>query len=700
MNLQHLFEPRSIAIIGASNDKNKVGYALVSNLLNGGKRDIYPVSITEKNILGLQAYPSVKNIEGEVDLALIAVRADIVPSILEDCGAKKISTVIVIAAGFKEIGPTGAELEKRVTEIAKKHGITLLGPNCLGTIDTHADLNASFANGKPRKGSIAFLSQSGALGTAVLDKALAEGVGISKFISLGNEAALTEIEFLEYLRHDKDTKSILMYVEQMTNGPTFMKLASEITKHKPIVLIKAGRGARGQQAVMSHTGSLAPEDAILTAACRQSGVIVVESIREFFNMAKLFELGVTKPLQNLIILTNAGGPAVITADQVELSRSLSLVELSDETKNALRKVLPPMAAVNNPVDIIGDALSTRYEAALKILIDVSDADAIITLLTPQMMTEAEATAKLLVEYNKRKPIIPVFIGGESIMKGVEVLHTAGMVNFTFPKDAVEALDNLARGSAKIGATGLGETKVSNSGAGTPSKSGTTVECSRPNTNSSGALTMMSYKDMSKLFREYDLNLPGILVHEKNDLADAMKKAGAKPYTLKAMSPDVIHKTDMGAVKLHLNNVTDLETAWDEIVSSVKSKKPQAIIEGMLFQIMSPGKEIIVGMKRDATFGPTILFGLGGIFTEALKDTSLRIAPISKETALEMIHQIRGIDILTGIRGEEPINFSKLSDIIVKISKLAVAHPEIKEIDLNPVMVRPDGADIVDARVMI
>jgi acetyltransferase len=317
-----------------------------------------------------------------------------------------------------------------------------------------------------------------------------------------------------------------------------------------------------------------------------------------------------------------------------------------------------------------------------------------------MMTEAEATAKLLVEYNKRKPIIPVFIGGESIMKGVEVLHTAGMVNFTFPKDAVEALDNLARGSAKIGATGLGETKVSNSGAGTPSKSGTTVECSRPNTNSFGMSKMMSYEEMSKLFREYDLNLPGILVHEKNDLADAMKKAGAKPYTLKAMSPDVIHKTDMGAVKLHLNNVTDLETAWDEIVSSVKSKKPQAIIEGMLFQIMSPGKEIIVGMKRDATFGPTILFGLGGIFTEALKDTSLRIAPISKETALEMIHQIRGINILAGLRGEQPIDFSKLADIIVKISKLSVDHPEIKEIDLNPVMVRTEGADIVDARVMI
>ena len=448
MNLYNLFNPRSIAVIGASNDKSKVGYALVSNLLSGAKRDIYPVSITEKEILGLQAYPSVKNIEGEVDLALIAVRADSVPSILEDCGAKKIGTVIVIAAGFKEMGPAGAELEKRVTEIAKKHGITLLGPNCLGTIDAHSGLNASFSACMPKKGRIAFLSQSGALGTAVLDKSAAEGIGFSKFISLGNEAALTEIEFLEYLKDDKDTDSILMYVERLADGAAFMKIATEITKKKPIVLIKAGRGVRGQQAVMSHTGSLAPEDAIFTSACRQAGIIVVESIREFVNMAKLFEIGITTPLQNLVILTNAGGPAVITADEVDLSRSLSLAELKSETKESLRKVLPPMAAVNNPVDIIGDALSARYLAALKILVDIKEADAIITLLTPQMMTEPEATAIILADYNKKKRIIPVFIGGDSVEKGIAALRARGLVNFNYPKDAVEALDNMARGTRR------------------------------------------------------------------------------------------------------------------------------------------------------------------------------------------------------------------------------------------------------------
>jgi acetyltransferase len=687
MSLTNLFNPHSIAVIGASNDRNKVGYALVANILNGAKRDIYPVSISENEVQGLKAYKSIKEINGDIDLVLIAVRADIVPGILEECAAKNVKTVIIIAAGFKEIGPAGAELEKKCAEIAKKNGITLLGPNCLGTIDTHTDLNASFAAGKPRKGHIAFLSQSGALGTAILDKALSEGVGFSKFISLGNEAALSEMEFLEYLKKDDDTKAILMYVEQLSNGHEFIRLASEITKDKPIVLIKAGRGARGLQAVMSHTGSLAPEDAVFTAACKQSGIIVVESIREFFNMAKLFELGILKPLQRLIVLTNAGGPAVVTADLIDFSRSLSLVELKDSTKEALKKVMPPMAAFGNPVDIIGDALKDRYESALKILVEENDADAIIVLLTPQMMTETEATAKLLAEYNKKKPIIPVFIGGPAIEKGLVELKNNGMVNFAFPKDAIEALDNLAGRNKK-------------KGEGSMEKGGITETQTVKAQAAKAAEKMLPFTAMYDLFKEYGLHLPGVLVKEKKDLAEAIKKAGEDPWTLKAMSPDIIHKTDMGAVKLDIKSLKGAEKAWDDIMKSIGKKKPGAILDGMLMQTMIPGKEIIIGMKRDATFGPTVLFGLGGIYTEALKDTSLRIAPVSKEEADKMVRDIRGIHILSGLRGEKSVDFEALADIIVKISKLAVEHKEIKEIDLNPVMSNQDGAVIVDARVMI
>jgi acetyltransferase len=722
MNLQNFFNPKSIAVIGASADKNKVGYALVNNILKGARRDIYPVSISEKEILGLKVYPSIKEIGENIDLALIAVRADIVPAIMEECAENNVKNVIIISAGFKEEGLAGAELEKKVANIAKKNDIALLGPNCLGIIDAQGDLNASFSASKPDAGHIAFLSQSGALGTAILDKALAEGVGFSKFISLGNEAALSEIEFLEYLKEDKDTKSILMYVEQLSNGKKFMELASEITKRKPIVLIKAGRSMRGQQAVASHTGSLAPENAVFTAACKQAGIIVVESIREFFNMAKLFELGILEPFQKLIILTNAGGPAVVTTDLVDLSSSLSLIQLEEKTKDKLRKVLPPMAAMNNPVDIIGDALSDRYESALKILIEEKSADAIIVLLTPQMMTQAESTAKLLGEYNKNKPIIPVFLGGPNIEVGLVKLKKDGLVNFTFPKDAVEALDNLACGASKndqgsiindqgnaksqgeVADTSFGELLdepsrrvlgMGNRGIARRKN----VSDAEPDSINKGLEKMIPFDDMYNLFKEYGIIFQGILVKEKNVLEEAMKKVGGDSFIIKAISPDVVHKTDMGAVKLDIKNIEEAGVAWDEIISSVKSKNPQAVIDGLLVQSMVIGKEVIIGMKRDATFGPTILFGLGGIFTEVLKDTSLRIAPVSKEIAYEMIHEIRGINILTGLRGEASVNLEKIADIIVKLSKLAVDHPEIKEIDLNPVIVNSDEAFVVDGRVM-
>ena len=685
MNLQKFFNPKSVAVIGASADKNKVGYALLFNLVNGAKRDIYPISLSEKEILGLKAYASIKDVPAEIDLAVIAVRADIVPSILEECATKKVQSAIIISAGFKEIGAAGTELEKKVADIAGRAGITLLGPNCLGAIDAHTDLNASFAAVKPKAGHIAFVSQSGALGTAVLDKALSEGIGFSKFVSLGNEATLSEIDFLKYLKDDADTKAILIYLEQLSAGPEFMRLCSEITKTKPIVVIKAGRSARGQQAVMSHTGSLAPEDAIFKAACKQSGIIVVESIREFFNMAKLLQIGITKPLQKLIVLTNAGGPAVITTDLIDASRSLSLITLSAETKEQLKKVLPPMAAFNNPVDIIGDALSARYDAALKILVEEKSADAIIVLLTPQMMTETESTALLLTQYAKKKPIIPVFIGGPTIAKGLETLLANGLVNFTFPKDAIEALDNLTAGANKM----EGVNKANETNKKETEKLSETV-----------VLKMMSFADTANILKKYDLTLPGILVKEKSGLAEAMKKVTGNIFTLKAISPDVVHKTEMGAVKLNLKSVVEAEQAWEEISASIKIKKPNAVIEGMLIQTMVSGKEIIIGMKRDAVFGATVLFGLGGIFTEALKDTSLRVAPITKQEALKMISEIRGINILTGLRGEASVDTDKIADTIVKISTLATEHPEIKEIDLNPVMASATNADIVDVRVMV
>mgnify|MGYP001591100835 CR=1 FL=1 len=686
MNLNNFFNPKSVVVIGASSDKNKVGFAVMSNLSGcRTSRQIYPVSISESEILGLKTYKSVSDVGLPIDLAIIAVRADIVPQILTECGKRGIKNVIIISAGFKEIGEAGKILENSVKEIANRFEIALLGPNCLGTIDSHADFNTSFGAKKPIRGNIAFLSQSGALGTSVLDMAIKEDVGFSKFISLGNEAQLSEIEFLEYLAVDDNTKAILIYLEKLSDGKRFMELVSEITKTKPVVVLKAGRSERGMEAVMSHTGSLAPADSVFSAALKQSGAIAVESIREFFNMAKLFQLGIMKPLKNLVILTNGGGPSVVTADLIDLSRSLSLVELSDSTKEALRKVLPSMAAVGNPVDIIGDALSSRYEDALKILVDEKGVDAIILMLTPQMMTKVEETAKLIVQYRSKKPIIPVFIGGPTIQAGLEYLKRNTLVNFNFPKDAVEALDNLALCHSREG--------------GNPGKSSYTKSVSDKSSRVSVS-KMMDFVEMTKILNEYNISLTGILVKEKTKLISVISKFGSGPYAMKVISNNIIHKTDAGAVKLNIKSIEEANTAWDLMEKKILKENLNARIEGILVQKMGIGREVIIGMKRDSTFGPTILFGLGGILAEAIKDTSLRIVPVSKNKALQMMQEIKGVSILNGMRGEKSVDFDALADIIVNLSRLAIEHPEIKEIDLNPVMVTNTEVVVVDARVMI
>ncbi|MCX6719468.1 MAG: acetate--CoA ligase family protein [Candidatus Taylorbacteria bacterium] len=783
MDLIPFFNPKSVAIIGASSDKNKVGYALMANLLNTEvkpqyetiqsqftevkpqRRAIYPISLSEKEILGLKTFSSLNDIPAseKIDLALIAVRADIVPQVLTDCGERGIKNVTIISAGFREVGESGIVLENRLKEIAQKYGIALLGPNCLGTIDFNASFNSSFGpqplmteNGSNLRsdlgnrrgltseirevrpwpaqpgfnsaGSIAFLSQSGALGTSLLDMAAKEGVGFSKFISLGNEAFLTEIEFLEYLADDDDTKAILIYLEKLSDGRKFMELVSKITQKKPVVVLKAGRSERGMRAVMSHTGSLAPDSAVFAAALKQSGAIAVESIREFFNMAKLFELGVFKPLRNLIVLTNGGGPSVVTADLIDLSRSLSMAELSIPVKQQLQKVLPPMAAVGNPVDIIGDALSARYEEALKILTmhisdicieppflhisdicknggstaisdsvspklmakaDTAKIDAIILMLTPQMMTEVEATAKLISQYRNKKPIIPVFLGGPTIKAGLEYFKQNGLINFNFPKDAVEALDNLT-----VAEVQPLQTKTN------PQR----FNLCKPSITEVQPLRMLSYEKTYSLLKDNSLSLDGILVKEKSKLISAISKLGKGPFAMKVISADIVHKTDSGAVVLNVKSLEEANVAWDSMMAKLevvyRGSTSAVEIEGILVQRMGAGREVIIGMKRDSTFGPTILFGLGGIMAEAIKDTSLRVAPIDEDEALNMMHEIKGISILNGMRGEKAVDFEALANILVNLSRLVMEHSEIKEIDFNPVMVTDERAVIVDARVMV
>jgi len=677
MSLHTLFDPKSVAVVGATSDESKVGYALMKNIVDSGTREVYPVTLSENEVLGHVAYTSIKMIPGKVDLAVIAIRADIVSSILRECAEKEIKTAVVISAGFKEMGEEGKKLEDDMAVTARQLSITLLGPNCLGVMNAQADWNASFAVNKPKPGSISFVSQSGALGTALLDWANREGVGFSKFVSLGNEAQLSELEFLEYLADDESTSAVLLYLEQVSDGPRFLELAKRVTEKKPLVVLRAGRSERGSKAVASHTGSLAPSDAIFGAALRQVGAIPVDSLRTLFSLTKLFELGHYDPLQRLVILTNGGGPSVNTADLVEATDSLTLVDLSDETKAALMEVLPPMAAVNNPIDVIGDAGPERYDGTLEVLTKLNDVDAIVTLVTPQMMTDPHGIAEVLTKHKDNKPLIPVFMGGATMDDGVAALHEHSMVAFNSPTDIAEALHALARGAKKPG-----------------HKAPATHDVPGDDT-----LVMDGLEDMRNLLDDYDIHLEGAYVTTQDDVEVALKKLGDGPYAIKAISGELVHKSDLRAVQLGLADAAAVTKAWNEIVKYVEDHTPGATIDGMLIQQMVSGTECIIGMKRDPVFGPVVVFGLGGIFVEILKDASMRVAPVTKDEALEQVREIKGLPLLTGARGKDPVKLEDLAAIVSALSHLALDYPEVEEVDLNPVFATPKGTHVVDARIM-
>ncbi len=709
INLERFFNPRSVAVIGASPKKEKLGNCLVRNLISerseesrfreqservlikgtapegDSPRKIYPVNPNYKKILGLTCFPSVSEVKGDIDLAIIAVKAEIVPMMVEECGKKSIPFVIIISAGFKEIGKEGAKREEKIKEIAKKYKIKILGPNCLGLLDSSTNLNASFASEMILKGEIAFISQSGAICSSMLDWAKKEHIGFSKFISLGNETVLTENDFLAYLAQDKKTKAILMYLEAITDGPRFIKLARQITKNKPIVILKAGKTAKGQKAIASHTGSLAPENRVFEAACLQSKVINVDSLRELFNFTKIFNAGIFKSLARLAVVTNGGGPSIIMSDLIELSPTLELAEIKKETKNKLRKILPSFASVNNPVDILGDALSSRYEEVLKILIVEKNIDGLIVIVTPQKMTEIEKTAQVIIKYHKKKPIIPIFIGEETTGKGEEILKANKVGNFEYPTDVKEILEKMSfKKKIPVPLSGIPVVKqgLLRGAAGQEKR------------------LVLDFNKTLSLLRKYKIEVvPSFFVKQQKDLNKIFKKIKL-PVALKVVSPQIIHKTDVGGVKLNLKTVKEARKAWQEIVRKFKIQNLKFKIQGMLIQPMMKGKEIIIGMKRDPFFGPVIVFGLGGIFVEILKDVSMRIAPLTKKDASEMLTEIKGIEILKGARGEKSVNFKALQKIILSLSRLSLRHKEIKEIDLNPVMVNEKEARVVDARIIL
>jgi acetyl coenzyme A synthetase (ADP forming)-like protein len=694
--LESFFEPQSVAIVGASRDPEKLGYAVLANLKDGGYTgDLYPVNPKADEILGLKAYPSVIDIPNAVDLAVIVIPYKFVPAVLEQCGQKDIAAVVVISAGFREAGREGLERERELIEIADKYNMRLIGPNCLGVIDTGTPLNASFAAGMPPGGPIAFMSQSGALGTAVLDIAMAGRIGFSKFVSLGNKADVSEIDLLEAWGPAPDSRVILIYVEGVPDGQKFIQVARKVTRHKPVVAIKSGVTASGSRAVSSHTGSLAGSEAAYKAAFRQAGIIRAASMERVFDYARAFAYQPLMKGDRIGIVTNAGGPGILATDALEHA-GLEIPRLSRETTAALSDYLPGAASAANPVDVLGDALADRYEYAVRHVLDDPNVDGLIVIVTPQAMTEIEETAQAVGRMAQRadKPVLACFMGEARIDAGIDVLWQHGVPNYPFPERAAAALAAMSEYRRERDRP-LQEAEPCIS----------CIPRVRELFDQVRAEGRVSIGDAEAwtVLESYGFTVPQSRLAKTSEEAIEIAEEMGYPVVMKIASPDILHKTDVGGVRLDLRSPDDVRDSFDLMVYRAGRYVPDAQIWGcQVQQMVSGGREILLGMSRDPQFGPLVAFGLGGIYVEALKDVAFRIAPFSRQEADEMIREIRSYPLLEGVRGEQPADHEAMVDALLRISRLVTDFPEIVELDVNPLMVFEEGrgAMAIDMRLVL
>ncbi len=694
-NLDALFAPKSVAVIGASNRKGSVGRAVFTNiLLNEYTGTVYPVNPKDRSISGVRSYPSVQDLPESVDMAVVVVPAAVVPSVTEECGKKGVKSLIIISAGFKEVGQDGAALEHQVSSLAQKYSMRMVGPNCLGTINTDPEvrLNASFASQMPVEGSIAFASQSGALGEAVIDYAAGEGIGFSKFISVGNKADVNENDILEYLRADPKTKVILLYVEDIVDGRKFVDTVTRVTEEKPIIAVKAGVSPEGAKAASSHTGALAGSDEAYNAILKQSGVLRVESIIDLFDYARAFAKQPPPRGNRVAIITNGGGPGIMATD-ASVRYGLQISQFSEATKAKLRAGLPKEASVNNPVDLIGDAQADRYELALHALDDES-VDCGLVLLTPQAMVDLRKVAETIATVGPKsgKTILTSILGLTDITPAVEVLESNNIPHYTFPESAVRALAAMYEYQRWVDRP---RTQVKHFDVDIGKAQDIISTAKR------AGLTNLPQDDALRILSTY--GLPVIKTEtasSKTEAIEAAKRIGY-PVAMKIVSPDVVHKIDVGGVKLDLNSDQDISEAYDEILKNVKARIPNARIEGVLLQeFVTGGTETIIGIHRDPKFGPLLMFGLGGIYVEAYRDVSFRLAPIRELSADNMISQIRGSKILQGFRGQPPADTKAIAECIERLSQLSIELPDVVELDVNPLVAFQNGCRALDARIIV
>jgi acetate---CoA ligase (ADP-forming) len=627
---------------------------------------------------------------------VIVIPYNFVPAALEECGQKGIPAAIIITAGFREAGMEGLDRERELLEIAQKYKIRLVGPNCLGVIDTFTPMNASFSAGTPPAGPMAFMSQSGALGTAVLDWALAGRLGLSKFVSLGNKADVDETELLKAWSLDPNSKIIMIYVEGLPNGQAFIDTARQVSRVKPIVAVKSGVTQSGSRAVSSHTGSLAGSEQAYQAAFRQAGVLRADSMQAMFDIS--LALGYQPLLKGdrIAIVTNAGGPGILATDALEHS-GMTLARFKPETILALQEYLPDAASAANPVDVLGDARSDRYRQAMEMVAADPNVDGMLIVLTPQAMTEIESTAQAIVDLSKQmdKPILACFMGEARVNAGINILEKGGVPNFGFPERASRAFRAMSeyrsiRNRPEPEFTHFEVDKAA-------------VRAVIDRVRSEGRVTIGD-AEAREIQQAYGLIIPESKLAPTPDDAIAMAAEIGFPVVLKIASPDILHKTDVGGVKVGLRNASEVRDAFELMTYRAQRYVPDARLWGCQVQQMVPsgGHEILVGMNRDPQFGPLVTFGLGGIYVEILKDVTFRIAPFSRLEAEEMLREIRAHALLDGVRGQPPADKEAIIDTLLRIGQLVQDFPEVVELDINPLIVYPagQGAISIDMRLVL
>ncbi|MHB0857505.1 MAG: acetate--CoA ligase alpha subunit [Anaerolineae bacterium] len=694
--LEMFFSPRSVAVVGASENPGKLGYQVLDNVIKSGfPGDVYPINPKAEEILGIKCYASLGDVPGDVEMAVFVIPAKFVPAVMEEAGQKGVKGAVIITAGFREAGPEGVALEQKVLQIAQRHGIRIVGPNCLGVIDMWTPLDASFARNTTGPGSIAFSSQSGALGTAVLDYALAANINLSHFVSLGNKADVDEVTLYEAWADDPHTNVIINYIEGLKDGARFIQVARETAQKKPIVAVKSGRTASGSKAVSSHTGSLAGSDSAYSAAFSQAGVLRADTVQELFDFATAFAYQPLLKGNRIAIVTNAGGPGVMATDAME-HQGLLLAGLTEETESALQKVLPAAANIHNPVDVLGDALADRYGAALNIVLKDPGIDGVLVILTPQTNTQIEETAAVIIESSQGsdKPILACFMGGSVSGIGADILSKNHVPNYPFPERAVGAFGAMRKywdwkqqPELKIESFDVDKSAVT--------KLFESVRKDGRNT--------IGDSEAQAVLQAYGITIPRSTVSATKEEAVAFSREIGYPVVMKIASPDILHKSDVGGIIVGVKNDDEVRTSFDTLIERAKAAKPEATIWGAQIQEMVTGaREVIIGMNRDPQFGPLVMFGLGGIYVEVLKDVTFRVAPMSRLHAKQMVEAIRSYKLLAGVRGQAPSDIDAVVDTLLRISQLVTDFPEIAELDINPMLVREQGkgAVAVDMRLIL